>query len=430
MLVWINLRSSFWFVPALMIVAAGILAVGMAELDAHFGAQFAEQFPRLFQANSDGARNILAGIANSMMTVAGVTFSITIVALCLAASQYSSRILRNFMRDRATQIVLGVFLSIFVYCLIALRTIRNGYDSFAPSFSIATAILLGIVAVAFLTFFVHHVATSIQASTIISRIGGETVGTVEMLFPEKYVGEENLQEIDQCLAGNSWVDILSTATGYVQTTDLEDLLELAQQHDFIVQLLRSNGEFAIAGKPIARIAKAQCSDEIARQIAASFNIAPVRTIEQDPAFGIRQLVDISLRALSPGVNDTTTAVTCINYLGAILRVVGGRKLAKVIHRHTGKIRLIVRTQSYEFLVDESFNQIRQISGGNVAVHLAMLDAMEAAALTGLSDTRKYALRKHLLHLAKVVDAHVPDGADQAILHGRIQKIGEMLGGTA
>ena len=169
--VWARLRDSLWFVPSLIVLAAVLLAIGMVELSALAPSEALARWPRLFGAGADGSRSMLSAIAGSMITVAGVTFSITMVAVTQASAQYTPRILRNFMRDRANQAVLGIFVGIFAYCLVVLRTIRGGDGpDFVPSLAVLVGILLALLGIAVLIFFIHHIATALQASEIIARI--------------------------------------------------------------------------------------------------------------------------------------------------------------------------------------------------------------------------------------------------------------------
>jgi uncharacterized membrane protein len=184
-LLWQNLRASFWFLPALIVAFSTVLAVGLIELDSSGSQDWMAGWPRLFGAGAAGARGMLATIAGAMTTVVGVTFSMTLVALTLASSQYTSRVLRNFMSDRITQVVLGIFAGIFTYCLIVLRTVREGDESeFVPSLSVAFSVVLAIGGVGTLILFIHHIASSIQASSIIAAVTQETLVAVDRLFPE------------------------------------------------------------------------------------------------------------------------------------------------------------------------------------------------------------------------------------------------------
>jgi len=182
---WGNLRSSFWFMPSLIVVDSIVGALALIEADSIWGEHLRAQWPRLFGVGAEGARQVLSTLAGSMMTVMGITFSMTLLALTLASSQYTSRILRNFMRSRVTQVTLGIFAGIFVYCLIVLRTIHGGEAEFVPSLAVFFAFVMAIGGVGVLIFFIHHIASSIQASSIIASIAHETITAIDRLFPEK-----------------------------------------------------------------------------------------------------------------------------------------------------------------------------------------------------------------------------------------------------
>ncbi len=426
--VWISLRSSFWFIPAVMILLAVALAVTLVEVDTRTGVQLTETFPRLLEMNPEGAGMILSIIATAMIGVAGVAFSITIVALSLASAQYTPRVLRNFMRDPANQIVLGVFVSVFVYCLIVLRTVRNGAESFVPPLSVAAGIVLSIVGVGFLIFFIHHVASSIQASTILARIGRETVAVIDSLYPEKHAGEpEDSNEVEAMIQDHSWTEIPSAATGYIQNMDEDGLMAWAEQQQTMVRMKCGFGEFVIADQPVLAIAGSKLPKEkCGAELNAFIGVASFRTNEQDVAFGIRQLVDIALKALSPGLNDTTTAVTCLRYLGGILARVSRRKIPGAVRRRQGAVRLIARPQAFPYLVDEALNQIRQEAKGNVAIHLALLETIAATFNSDLSHFRREVLHTHLARIKRVADDHVKDPDDKKVIALRLQEVEKLL----
>ena len=420
---WITLRSSFWFLPTLMLTGAGMLAAVMLEIDGSFAQPLTERYPRILEATPEGARSILSGIASSMINIAGVTFSITVVALSLASGQYTSRALRNFMRDRVNQVVLGVFVSVFVYCLIVLRNIRQEEGAYVPSLSLLVGIALGITGIVFLVFFIHHVATSIQASTIISNIGKETLTVLDDLYPEEYEGtEEDPEECQKWIAAHQWTPIPGRETGYIQAVDQEGLITWADKKGCVLRSIVRIGEFVIEGKPILGIFGKAAEPGDVRLLNRYFSVAPFRTIEQDPAFGIRQLVDISLKALSPGVNDTTTAVTCLHYMGAILERISSRKIPSDLCRRGDEVRLVARGYSYRVFVDQALHQIRQEAKGNVAVHLALLDAIEAAIRPCMSHEMRKALNSHLDHLKNVIEEHIHDSGDREVLTTRLTRL--------
>lgn len=296
-------------------LTAVALAVALIEADEGLPAGAFDRWPRLFGAGAEGARGLLMTIASSMITVAGVVFSMTLVALSLASSQYTSRVLRNFLSDRVTQNVLGAFVGIFAYCLVVLRTIRGDDEgTFVPSIAVLLSLLLGFVGIGILIYFIHHISTSIQASHILAAAAGETLRSVDNLFPVG-VGEEFA---DECDVGGTWHPVPADRTGYVQSLDTSGLLAFASERRTVVRMNRRIGQFAIEGEPLAAILDSAPSDDDLRRLRGLFAIGCQRTVEQDAAFGVRQIVDVALKALSPGVNDTTTAVMRIEYLTAIL----------------------------------------------------------------------------------------------------------------
>ncbi len=333
MLKWLRnfftqLTDTLWFIPGLIAVFMSALAVVMVEVSSMVDAEALARFPRIFGASADSSRSLLSAIAGAMITVAGLTFSLTMVAVTQASSQYTSRILRNFMRDRGNQIVLGIYVGMFAYCILVVRTIRTGDEGrFLPSLAVVLGIVLAIGSVGMLLFFVHHIANALQASTIIHRITAETLVAVERAFPARLdepvnKGASALASSGDGVADRDWRPVGARATGYVQSVDHDGLLTLAESLDVVVRLVPAVGDFVIDGHPVAWVAPsrvaghdAPLSQSAVRDVAGTLTISSYRTVDQDAAFGIRQLVDIALKALSPGINDTTTAITCIDHLG-------------------------------------------------------------------------------------------------------------------
>ena len=394
--IWSALRASFWFMPSLIVAVSIALAVSLIEADTSGGDRLAERWPRLFGAGADGAREMLSTIAASMMSVVGVTFSVTLVALALASSQYSSRILRNFMSSRMTQAAFGIFAGIFTYCLIVLRTIRSGDEgAFIPSLAVFFGFVLAIGGVGVLIVFIHHIASSIQASSIIASIARETVQAVDTLFPEQLGEEEQPQHEDHAaLAARRWHRIAASRSGYIQNVDSAALMRLAEAHSTIVRMEHGIGEFVVRNTALVSVAQDRPPDRAAiDDLRAAFSISRHRTVEQDPGFGIRQLVDVALKSLSPGINDTTTAVTCVDYLTTILARLAPRHVPSPQRHQDGVLRVIADGPDFESLLAESFDQIRASAEGNLAMMLSLLCALQTlAGLTG-NPRRRHALRE-------------------------------------
>jgi len=421
---WREVRASLWFVPGLCVFAAVALAVILVRLDSYLALEWLDDWPLVFGSGAAGARSLLATVASSMITIVGVVFSITIVALSLASSQYTSRVLRNFMSDTGNQVVLGVFVGIFAYCLVVLRTIRGGEEGgFVSPLAVLFALALAFVGIGVLIYFIHHISTSIQAAHILAAVSSETMCTVERLFPKGIGTEEEATSFEPNEAGKIWRPVVAKHTGYLQNIDIHGLAAFASKRQTVVRMEYKIGQFVIAGSPLTSVLAAAAPDDDDREkLQSSIAVGRQRTIEQDAAFGIRQIVDVALKALSPGINDTTTAVMCVNYLTAILAQLTARRIDTHHCDEDGEIRLLTGGPSYESLVGESFDQIRQTAAGNVAVLDALFGALEVLARRTSSPARLHVLHEHAHALAELCDRSVPAPRDRSLLVGREQGI--------
>jgi uncharacterized membrane protein len=410
-------------VPSLIVLSAIGLGVLLIEASTRVNDEVLARWPRIFGAGPEGARSMLAAIASSMITVAGVTFSITMVAVTQASTQYSPRILRNFMRDRANQAVLGVFVGIFAYCLVVLRTIREGEESeFVPSLAVLMGVVLALLGVAVLIFFVHHIASTLQASELIARISQETRNVLDRLYREGGAADE---AAGTDVGSERWHAVAAPATGYLQRADLEGLVRLADRHDLLVRLDRPTGEFVMRGGPVAAFTRHpdgatagsgtdRNPHEVAEVLTRQFVVGSYRTIEHDPSFGIRQLVDVALKALSPGVNDATSAVTCIDYLGALLVGIAGRHRSV---QHCGRnasasrVRVITCEPGFEELLEMSVDEIRQHARGQVGVLLRQLSMLEEVALAAPAGGHRRAVARQVELVRNAAEATVAQQYD-------------------
>ncbi len=419
-----DLRESFWLVPTLIVALSIALAVAVIEADYNVSKQWLARWPHVFGATAAGARGILSTIAGSMMTVVGVTFSMTLVTLALASSQYTSRILRNFMRDRVTQVVLGIFAGIFTYCVIVLRTIRGGDEgAFIPSLAVTFGVVLAIVGIGVLIFFIHHIASSIQASSIIASVADETMAAVGRLFPER-LGQGPIDDEEDPARlpspGRSWQAVPATENGYIQSVDNAALLRLAREHKTVVHMERGIGMFVVQDTTLASLAfEAPPDEHIIAAVQAAYGIGRHRTLDQDTAFGIRQIVDMALRALSPGTNDTTTAVMCVDYLTAILARLARRSIPSSHRFEEKELRVIAVGPTFGSLVAESFDQIRGSATGNVAVMLRMLGALETISSLTAGLDRRRVLREQIESIAELAARTIESPHDRARFESRL-----------
>jgi len=428
---WSKLRSSFWFMPSLIIMASVGLAAALIAADSAGIHRWLARWPRLFGAGAEGARGMMSTIAGSMMSVVSVTFSMILVVLALASSQYTSRILRNFMRSRVTQAVLGIFAGVFTYCLIVLRTIRGGDEGiFVPSLAVFFGFVLALGGVGALMFFIHHIASSIQASSIIASVAQETSAAIDRLFPERLgegPGEDGEDTTPSPSAGRTWRAVPAKESGYIQGVDNTALLRLARDRKTIVRMEHGIGDFVVQNTPLASLALEDTLDgQAAAALQAAFSISRHRTVEQDAAFGIRQIVDVALKALSPGVIDTTTAVMCVDYLTSILAQLASRQIPSSHRYEEGELRVIAKGPDFKSLLAESFDQIRSFARGDVAMMSRMLGAFQTLASLTANPNRRRAIGEQVQWVAELAESTVEFAHDRARIDTLLARVRETL----
>lgn len=395
---WDALHSSYWFLPSVMAVLATILAFTMLMLD-RTGKSI--DYWWIYTGGASGARSLLEAVAGSMISVCATAFSITIVALQLAASNFGPRLLRNFMQDTGNQVVLGTFIGTFIYCLLVLRTIHSegdGYERFVPQLSITVGILLAIISVGVLIYFIHHASTIIQASHVIENVSEELHKAIERLFPEK-IGRalENTvdNEIPFDFEQESYA-VRAKSTGYLQFIDDEELMKLAQKHNLLLRIEYAPGKYIIQGCNLVMVFPGErLNKKLAKQINNTFVLGAERTEQQDIEFPINQLVEIALRAISPAVNDPFTAIRCIDRIAAgFCHLVQRDFPSPYRYDKNNKLRIIAESISFEELADTAFNQIRQYGNSDAAVTTRLLEAI--TRISSYTDNHEYqkVLRRH------------------------------------
>jgi uncharacterized membrane protein len=422
-------RSSLWFLPGIILVVAVALALGLIELDRGLQARLVADYPQLLGSGAAGARGLLTTVASSMITVAGVVFSITLVALGQASSQYSSRVLRNFMRDRVNQSVLGVFVGIFAYCLVVLRTIRAGDEgAFVPPLAVFGGLILAFIGILVLIYFIHHISTSIQASEILATAAQETLAAVEACFPDPLgTGAARVDHaaVDAALG---WFPILATRSGYIQTLDTGPLLRFAAARGVVIRIDRAIGEFMVAGTPIASMQGGVPADEDGARLSGFFVVARQRTVEQDVEFGLCQMTDVALKALSPGINDTTTAVMCVHHLTTILVRLSDRVIPDALRDDEGTVRVLLTGPTYARFLDVGYDRIRRNATGHVEVLDALLDSLAQVAGATTAPPRRAALRTHAREFEALTTHAIDTARDRGLLEARVHHLHAILGG--
>jgi len=410
------LRESYWFFPVQISLFSGLLALGAIELDRSFLEGAKPWIPWLTEVSADGARSLLSTIAGSMITVTGVVFSSTLVALTLASSQFGPRLLRTFLRDRGSQFALGLFVSTFFYSMVVLRAV--GSPEQIPYIAVAGAVVLTVASLFVLIYFVHHTATSIQASTVIAAVAREMREQIPTLFPEAgdAVVSPMLRSQDRLLLDRLEREgrvVRAQRDGYVRIVDDSALMEMATEHDLLIRLEVRPGSFVSertvvaryllrqqwsADRPESSLARAPDPawlDAVAEELRASCILGDQRTAVQDLEFLTGQLSEMAVRALSPGVNDPKTAIECIHRLGAVVESVGRRAMPAGLRAdRAGVLRVIAPATSFEAIVSSCFDSVRSYACGDPQVVLALLDAIERGCVACSDPERRAVLRGH------------------------------------
>lgn len=396
-----NLRTSLWFVPSLIVAGSVALAYGLLALDAALPAQWWSEISwlkPLFDVRQAGASAMLQVIGGSIITIAGVVFSITIAALTLASAQYTSRVLRNFIRDRANQTVLGTFLGIFVYCLLVLRSLSGGSQaSHTPPLALLMALVLAFVGVAVLIFFIHHIVLGLQATNVVATIARDALPSIDRHFPlaHKYDQKELPVDLLPATEGQRY-RIGALKSGYITGVHTQTLIEVATAVDGLIRIRLGEGRFAAEHELVAELrTQHRVEDAVIKRIADAWSFSTQRTLENDPGYGIRQLVDVALKALSPGVNETTTAVMCVNWLGVMLLRMIDRRFPPRLLVHEAHVRVIDTALGFSELLGKAFDQIRQCAGGNVAVLQRLLEVLQALADTDAGQIQRVPLLRQI-----------------------------------
>ena len=399
--------------PSIMALLSIVLGATMVWLDAGPGAGLLDELGWYQKAKPDGAHEVLSTIAGSMITVAGVVFSITIVAIAYAASQYGPRILTNFMSDRGNQVTLGTFIATFVYCLVVLRTIRGGDEGeFVPQLAVMMGLFLALCSIAVLIFFIHHVPNSIHINNVVARIGNQLLHSLEERFPE-HIGEGSHgqqrpspgEASEQLSLAGEVTEIRALTNGYMEAVDDKRLMETACANDLVLQLHHRPGDYLLRKQLLISASPSRNVDREAKHaLAASYTISDRRTPGQDMFFLVDELVEIAARALSSGVNDPYTAITCLDWLAAAAADLGRRRIPSPRRVDpNGVVRVISLPHSFDEFVARGFGRVRQYVARDTSAAVHALASLAAVAdLCRSSDLRQvlWAEASKLLSLAE------------------------------
>jgi uncharacterized membrane protein len=430
---WEALRTTFWLMPTILVVVAGLLFLVTFEID---WAAYHRHLHLPFwieSGSADAARQVLIAIAAAVLTVVGVVFSITILALTLASQQFGPRMMRNFVRDVGNQVTLAVFVATFVYSVLALVSITSipHHPDFVPHLSVTVAEALLLVDLAVLIYFIHHIAKSIQLPEVIASIARDLIRAIDAEFPAHDAGENLLVSTGNEKSVPELIELLDSrggtvtanSSGYLQFVGYAQLVDIASRTDAVIRLDHRPGHFVVAGGPLATVWPRGAAEQVKLALAKAHVTGPHRTLMQDPVFAIDQLVEIAIRALSPAVNDTFTALTCIDWLSAGLSRLSGRTLVEAFYRDGfGRVRLIESDPSYAKMVNRAYDKVRQAAKGMPAVIIRLLHSLAVVTEQTTSAAQRHILLRQADMILRAAEESVTDADDLEDIRARYRRL--------
>jgi uncharacterized membrane protein len=411
------LRTNLWLVPSTSIAAAAFLFVGTYALDrAAYNGVFAVPGWAL-SGGPDVARTVLTSIAAAVITVVGVVFSIVIVALTLTSTQFGPRMLRNFIRDRGTQLTLGMFVATFVYAVLTLGSVgQSSHGAFVPHISVTVTLALMLADLAVLIYFLHHIARQIQLPEVIAGIASDLQKAIELQAGDSAEGRSDAVQASALIAGlGGGAGVVSAPrSGYLQYVEHQTLVAIAAKANAVIHVLFRPGHFIVAGQQYASVWPAEATSVVVRELASAHVTGPYRTLAQDVSFGVDQLVEICIRALSSAINDTFTALTCIDWIGDSLCKVAGRwQPTRVYRDDEGAVRVITTEATWERLVQRACDKVRQASAGTPAVMIRQLSALAKVVEWTPAGRERQVLLDQADMIERLSAATVGEAADRA-----------------
>jgi uncharacterized membrane protein len=443
---WDSLKVSFWFAPVVMSLGAVLLAWAMYKIDLRIPNQWLENSLFFLSGTPGEARSILVGMATTILATAGVVFTLFTLPLSTVAAQYGSRLLRVFLGDRTTQLVLGMFVATFVYCLAAALAIPPvDVELQGPQVTVTVGLLLMLGTFASLILLVQHISTMLQAPNIAAAAGAELRDVVRAEMPDEVrSGEQTDLEAAQALVETDAYMVRVKRAGYIQYIDPQYVLTLAREHDLVIHMLRKPGHLVWSEARVALVWPAiRVDKELERQIRIAFRIGNGRTPTQDVAYAFNQLVEMALRAMSPAINDPFTAMTCLDYIGEglTLFIQQGEK-SPYYYDQDDRLRLVLEPVTITELLDGAFDMLRHASCDNASVLLHMLEVIDAVSQAidlptvkvGKNRTDNVEARQNLLRHVNLIQAESHAGAlieqDQQLIHQRAEVLKAILTNTS
>ncbi|MEX2632164.1 MAG: DUF2254 domain-containing protein [Tistlia sp.] len=411
--------SSFWFIPAVLLLAAFVLAVLSALFDRSMQDTWTSELNWVFWVGPEGARTILQVIAGSMIGATTLVFSMTLVALSLASSQLGPRLLAIFRADRTTQVALGVFVATLAYALLMLRLVRTetaDAADFVPLAAVTVAQLLTLCSLGLLIYFIHHLAQLLEADTIISHVGRDLDASVDTLFPKTGAPDRGtLHPANEEARSERFVMVVTARrAGYVETVDRQKLVALACEAKGLVELEVMPGDFLVPGQTLARFWPLdRATEDLKQAIRDSIAAGPKRTQAEDLEYAVNALVEVALRALSPSLNDPFTAIACVNRIGASLALAISRQDPPVCHRDEGGTpRLLQPERGFVALLEDGYDNIRRAAVGQPPVLVTLVRRLASLAELAADPERRAAIERQGEAVRRAVERHLSEPRDR------------------
>lgn len=431
-----RVRSTYWFLPLIMTAASMILAVLLLEVDRMTPDSLLEGKWYILNVDSSDINSILLNIAGAALGVIGVVFSITLVPLTIAASQYGPILIRSFLRDTTTQVVLGTYSSTIGFCVMVLMSYESGTDSGGvPLISVTFAVLMLLVSLAMLLYFFHHVAEGLQASKIIENVGNEVEKEIRFerwsSGPAEGRGGPGEEDKLRSVTMQQGKAVVANKSGYVRAIDYGQLLKTAEKNDLVFYLKHISGDFIVPGDQLLLAWPGSFEViKLAAAVNASYILGDNRTMQQDIEYGMTSLVIIASRALSPAINDPVTPAMCLNRLGVALSMLADSKpRSSYYYDKSGKLRVIADPVSFERMAGTSFDLIRQYGRGNADVMIAILKTINSVAAHASSDEKRAILFRHAQLALSDSDTSLPSPYDRKRVHQAYDEVRKSIEGT-
>lgn len=433
-------RTSLWPLPLLLFVVVALVAgVLLPRADERIDEDLSPALSSyLFGGDPTAAREVLSAVAGSMITVTSLTFSLTVVTLQLASSQFSPRLLRTFNRDRVVQVTLGIFLATFVFALTVLRTVRSSgaqQGQFVPAMSVTVAFVLAVASVVALVLLLAHLARRIRVETILGSVAEETRATIDRVLEEDTTSEAR----PTVPVPSTALVVPARSTGFITSVDAGALLAAAQEVGVVVHLDRGVGAWVVAGTPLA-LAWPEPSmgsaggawsaidlGSLARGLDGAVEVGPERDAVQDFSFGLRQLTDVAAKALSPGINDPTTAVHAIGHIAALLCELTGRDLGpQLVRDEEQRVRVVVPRPDLSDLLDLGIGQLRTYGTGDPVVVAALLQLLRELAWVARREEDRRAVLGQLTRTRRSIGEADYNDTERARLHHLAGQVDDAL----